>query len=728
MRQADSVSPADGIQDRRAEQARFRPDIEGLRAVAVLAVVLFHAEVPGFSGGYVGVDVFFVISGFLITGLLWREANTTGTVRLRNFYGARARRLLPASALVGVVTMVASVALLNPLQVPSVITDGILSALYVSNIWFIMRGVDYFASHAGPSPFQHYWSLGVEEQFYLVWPAVILGTAWLIRLALRRTRVQATSSQRPYLVVLSLVAGVSFLLSLAATPLAPAVAFFSLPTRAWQLAAGGLVALTAVRWRRLPQRAAAVTGWVGLALILLACTWLRPTTMYPGVAALLPVLGAVLVIGAGCATHSVGCGRVLGMTPMRAIGRVSYSWYLWHWPVLLLVPAWLGHPLGLAGRVAAALLSGVLAMLTLRFIENPLRFAAPIRGSAWASLGLGAAVTAVAVIVGEVLQTAAPVPVGRGPAAAPMTVAVVPVPAGSGMAAYDAAVQDVFAKVQSAVAASADLKAVPSNLDPPFAALQPEQKAYLGGGCLRTPLQGGQPECAVGDTTSSTRVALIGDSHAAIWNPAFQLVAEQRHWRLETLAKAACPPMDVRVSNRFRPLVELIEHCQEWRGQILARLRAEHPRMVVVSAFRGYGADENLTGFKAYDTAWIDSLAGLVWQLRDIGATVLVLGPAPDPRAAGPGCLAAHLDDVQACTPRRSAAVNEAGIAAESAATKAAGGQYEDVTDLFCTTDQCPVIVGNTLVYVDSSHLTFEYSRALAPAIGALADRALARG
>ena len=725
MRQADSVSPVEEVQARRSAQTRFRPDIEGLRAVAVLAVVLFHADVPGVGGGYVGVDVFFVISGFLITGLLWRETNTTGTVRLRRFYGARARRLLPASATVGVITMIASAVLLPPLQVGSVLEDGTASALYIGNYWFIVRGVDYFDSHM-PSPFQHYWSLGVEEQFYLVWPALIIGTAWLIQRARRRTRADATSSERPYLVVLALVASVSFALSLVATLWAPAVAFFSLPTRAWQLALGGLVALTAGRWRRLPPRAAAATGWAGLALILLACTWLSATTLYPGIAASLPVLGAALVICAGCAAPSQGCGRVLGLSPMRAIGRISYSWYLWHWPVLLLAPALLGHPLGLAARLAAALVSGGLAVLTLRFLENPLRFAAPLRRSALGSLALGGAATAVAVCVGVALLVVVPTPVGHGSPAAPLTIAATPPPTGDNMEAYDAAVQYAFAQVQAAVAASTDLKAVPSNLDPPFAAVEAEQKAYMGNGCLRTPLQSGQPECATGDTASTTTVALVGDSHAAIWNPAFQQIAEQRHWRLETLAKAACPVMDLRATNPFRRLLELFEHCEQWRGQIIARLRAEHPRLVVVSVFRGYGADESLTGFKSYDPAWIDSLTRLVQQLRGTGAKVLVLGPIPDPRTVVPICLSAHLDDVTACLPRRSTAVNEPGIAAESAATKAGGGQYADLTELFCTTDRCPVIVGNTLVYVDAGHLTFEYSRLLAPVMGALADRALA--
>jgi len=723
LRQADSVSSTEELQGRRSAQTEFRPDIEGLRAVAVLAVLLFHADVPGVGGGYVGVDVFFVISGFLITGLLFREVSTAGTVRLRRFYGARARRLLPASAAVGVVTAIGSAVLLSPLQARTAIGDGIASALYVGNYRFILQGVDYLAADLPPSPFQHYWSLGVEEQFYLVWPAIIIGTAWLIRHARRRTKAHATSSESPYLVVLALVAAVSFAVSLVVTYVLPPAAFFSLPTRAWELAAGGLVALTAGLWRRLPAPAAAIAGWGGLALILLACTQLGTTTLYPGTAALLPVLGTALVIGAGCAAASQGCGRVLALSPMRAIGRVSYSWYLWHWPVLVLVPVLLGHPLGLADRLAAALVSGGLAVITLRFIENPLRFAAPVRRSPLRSLLLGGVATAVAVCVGVVLLVWVPTPVGRGAPVAPLTVTAAPLPTGDNMDAYDAAVRHAFAQVQAAVAASAELKAVPSNLDPPLADAAAELKAMYLHGCLRNYFQGGQPECATGDTASTTTVALVGDSHAAMWNPAFQQLAAQRHWRLEMLSKAACPLMDV-------PFDRLATHCEQWRGEIIARLRAEHPRLIVVSMWRRYVAGHGwwLSGFTSYDRAWIDSLTRLVQQLRGPGAKVLVLGPIPDPHTSVPICLSGHLDDATACAPPRSTAVNEAGIAAESVATKAGGGQYADVTELFCSADRCPVIVGNTLVYLDWSHLTFEYSQLLAPVIGALADRTLAHG
>ena len=723
---ADSVSPTQAVPNRRSEKRGFRPDIEGLRAVAVIAVVLFHADIPGVGGGFVGVDVFFVISGFLITGLLWREASGTGTVRLARFYGARARRLLPASAAVGVVIMLGAAVLVPALLSRGIIRDGIASALYVGNYRFMLQGVDYLATNLPPSPFQHYWSLGVEEQFYLVWPALIIATAWLIRRVRRRNGADAGSSATPYLMVLALVAAVSFAMSVVATRLAPPVAFFSLPTRAWELAVGGLVALTAGQWRRLPPLPAALAGWGGLALILLACTWLGRSTPYPGTAALLPVLGAALVIGAGCATPAQGCGRALAVRPMRMIGRVSYAWYLWHWPVLLVAmpaAAWPRHPLWLS--LIAILFSLGLAVLTLRFIENPLRFAGPMRRSAARSLALGGTATAIAVCVGVALLVVVPSPVGHGPAAPALTVKAALLPAGSGIAAYDAAVKQAFAQVQAAVAASADLQAVPSNLDPPLA---DAAKRPLGPqGCLRDLLPIDHPQCATGDIASSTTVALVGDSNAAMWQPAFEQVAAQRHWRLETLAKGYCPMMDLPVAI---PLFggEYTE-CEQWRGRILARLQAEHPRLVVLTMMRRYGAQYGwASGLTSYDPAWVASLTRQVQQLRRTGAQVLVLGAIPDPQSVVPLCLSLHLDDARACSPPASKAVNQPGIAAEAAATKAGGGQYADLTALFCTADRCPVIVGNTLVYRDQDHVTFEYSRLLAPVIGTLADRALAPG
>ncbi|WP_242660773.1 acyltransferase family protein, partial [Mycobacterium alsense] len=486
------------------------------------------------------------------------------------------------------------------------------------------------------------------EQFYLVWPALIIGTTWLVRRVRRRAQADAPSLQRPYLVVLAIVGALSFAASLVLTQVLPPMAFFSLPTRAWELAAGGLVALTVGRWRRLPTWPAAAAGWAGLSLILLSCCYLSPNTPYPGSAALLPVLGTALVIGAGCAAPSQGCGRVLAISPMRAVGRVSYSWYLWHWPVLQVVPASAtGHSLG--QRLASVLVSLGLAFLTLRFIEDPLRFAAPLRRSANRSLAVGGTATTIAVVVGVALLVGMPVPVGRGPAASAPNITAASPPTGSSVAAYDAAVRDAFAQVQAAVAASVELKAVPSNLTPPLAGVTAEVKSLYLHGCLRNLFEVGQPECASGDTNSPTTVALVGDSNAYMWEPALQKVAEQRHWRLETLTKGACPLLDLPVNNPV--LGREYTECQRWRGQIIARLQAERPRLVVLSIMRQYGARYGFSsGFTSYDSAWIDSLKRQVRDLQASGAKVLVLGPIPDPQSAVPECLSAHLDDATACS------------------------------------------------------------------------------
>ena len=546
----------------------FRPDIEGLRAVAVLAVVLFHAGVPGIGGGYVGVDVFFVISGFLITGLLRREVTNVGTVRLRRFYGARARRLLPASAAVGVVTAIAAFVLLPPLLVKPVLLEGIASALYVSNVWFSLEATNYFYNEATPSPFQHYWSLGVEEQFYMLWPALVIGTAWVIRRMHRRRRADhAASGNGPYVAVLLVVAVLSFAGSVLVTRVWPIGAFYLLPTRAWELALGGLVALTLSRWRQLPPLAAGIVGWLGLAVVVVTCNQFSATTPFPGSLALLPVLGTVLVIGAGCALPSRGVGRLLSLPPMRAVGRWSYSWYLWHWPVLIFAPFVVGHALGLPGRLATVVISAGLAVLTLHLIENPLRFATSVRDSAGRSLALGGVATAVAACVGLVLYLVVPIPVGRGPAATPLAVNVAPAPSGgyTNPSDYEAAVQNAFGQVQAAVAASATMTEVPSNLSPALANADAEKFALVMGGCMRSVLEVGQPECAVGDTGSSTTVALVGDSNAAMWNPALEQLADQRHWRLERMAKQGCPLLDLAFPMFHRDYTE----CTQWTAEIL---------------------------------------------------------------------------------------------------------------------------------------------------------------
>ncbi|MBV8964938.1 MAG: acyltransferase, partial [Mycobacteriaceae bacterium] len=338
--------------------------------------------------------------------------------------------------------------------------------------------------------------------------------------------------------------------------------------------------------------------------------------------------------------------------------------------------------------------------------------------SAVRSLALGASATAIAVCASLLLLAIRPVPVGHGTAAAQVTVSP-PGPSLSASGPPDAVAQ-MTAQIQAAVAASVTVQSVPSNLSPALADAPSDKPKVFLNGCVRSWQEVGQAECAAGDTTSTTTVALVGDSHAAMWNPALEPVAEQRSWRLETLGKVTCPLMDLPITSPY--LGREYTECEQWRSDIVSRLQSERPQLIVLSMSRRYGAD---FGFTSYDPAWIDSLHRLVTRLRSTGAAVLVLGPIPDPRTTVPTCLSGHLDDAQACSPPRAEAVNDAGIAAEAAATMAAGGQYADITPLFCTADRCPVIVGNNLAYRDDNHVTIEYAQTLGPVLGAIADRAL---
>jgi hypothetical protein len=364
---------------------------------------------------------------------------------------------------------------------------------------------------------------------------------------------------------------------------------------------------------------------------------------------------------------------------------------------------------------------------TLVAVENPVRFGR-LRPSAGGSLVLGGGLTAVGVCAALVALVVVPVPVGHGAAAAEPTIGgattAAPTTAATTPTApvdpYLAAVRRLTAQVQAAVARSVGVTAVPANLTPPLAAAPADKPAVFVNGCLRSWLYVGQKECATGTTASTTTVALVGDSHAAMWWPAFDTLAAQRRWRLETMAKVTCPLQDLPIRSPY--LGREYTECVRWRGQILARLRAEHPRLIVLGTAHHYTPDFSFT---VYSPQWLDSLTRTVAGLRSTGASVLVLGPIPHPQGNVPICLSDHLDTATACDPDR-ATVDDAGVAAEARATEAGGGTYADLTDLFCTAAQCPAVVGNTLVYRDDNHLTIDYARFLAPLLAAFIDRAMA--
>lgn len=729
---------------RQADHGGFRPDIQGLRALAVLAVVAYHAAVPLVGGGYTGVDMFFVISGFLITGLLWRDIETTGRVQFARFYARRARRILPAAGLVLAVTVLTAAVVQPPLVARATSVDGIVAALFAINYRLAIQGSNYLTAGASPSPLQHYWSLAVEEQFYVIWPALIALAAIVAAIVHRRRAEPATGSaplpaRGTIALLLAGVGAASFGWSLYLSHQSPPWAFYSLPTRAWELALGGLLALATPALARIPRPLAAAIGWAGLAGAVGGVFVIGPHSAYPGTAALVPTLGIAAVLAAGCGVAGRGSlhrrlspregpAALLSRAPLQRIGDVSYSWYLWHWPPLVLLPVALGHPLDLPARLATVVAAGALAGLTLMLVENPIRFAAPLRRHPGRSLVLGAGLVGSATALSVVAGLLVPSTTGHGIAATPQLAgagkpsaahsaapATPPTPA----AALAATEAPLTASIQQALQRSLTTQNVPANLQPTLSQAASNKAPPLVDGCMLSWLPVYQPTCAY--TQGSPTVVLMGDSHAAQWEPPLQQIAQTNGWRLQVWAKATCPPNNMPIFSPYlgRPYTE----CEQWRTDMLARIAAEHPALVVLGVARHY---DSAYGFLPYDAQWLAGLQRTVSAIRAGGSQVLMIGPIPKPPFDVPTCLSAHLTNLPACNLNRAATLSASGTAAEKAVVTAAGGSYLDVSPWFCTATSCPVVVGNLMVFHDDNHLTTYYPSWLTPALAPVLQQAVA--
>jgi peptidoglycan/LPS O-acetylase OafA/YrhL len=362
------------------KERRFRPDVEGLRAVAIATVVLYHAAIPGFGGGYVGVDVFFVISGFVITELLLRQVDRYGRPQFGVFYARRARRILPAAGLVAVAAVLATYKWLGFIRGNEVADDARWVAVFLGNVHFAAIGTNYFQSQLPPSPLQNYWSLAVEEQFYLVYPSAIL----LLALAWRTYNLRRK---------VMLFSGAVVILSLAwcihATAVDGASAYFVIWTRAWELALGGFVAAGRELWTRIKPGISVFISWTGLAAILFAAMRFSSATEYPGWLAVIPVGGAALVILGGTTYRRFGAEAILMRRLPGLIGRLSYSIYLWHWPVLMIASQAASKPLTLGQRIFWLTVSIIAAVITYRIVENPVRYSKLLAKSWIRSVALG---------------------------------------------------------------------------------------------------------------------------------------------------------------------------------------------------------------------------------------------------------------------------------------------------------------------------------------------------
>lgn len=396
----------------KAYRLGFRSDIEGLRAVAIILVVAAHAGVPWLKGGFIGVDVFFVLSGYLITGLLIQEIGSTGSVRMLEFYARRLKRLLPALLFMVLGTTISAAVLLVPFEQIDQAATASPASVWLSNIIFAFSDVDYFSPSAETNLFLHTWSLGVEEQFYLVWPMLLL----FLLGACRWQGCGLNFRRLTYGMAATFV--VSLVLSVLLSKTLPLLGFYLMPSRAWQFALGALVLLWSTRGSRnvgnivnqqfSPGVSYVLTigGWVGLSAILVAAILLHPNISYPGAWALVPSVGAALVLGAGSAGSTKGVGLLLSTSPMQGIGRISYSWYLWHWPVLILgkIVAMPDHSIQTVLLVGLSL---ALAVFTYLGVEAPIRQSKTLSNRAQLTLAASMALMLGAIVLSTVWERTA---------------------------------------------------------------------------------------------------------------------------------------------------------------------------------------------------------------------------------------------------------------------------------------------------------------------------------
>lgn len=694
-----------------------RRDIEGLRAIAVLAVIADH--LLGWPrGGFIGVDVFFVISGFLITGLLLGEHDRTGTISFRGFYRRRIRRIIPASVLVLAVTLVGAHALFNAGRFRDTVGDAVAAFLFAGNWRFAATGTDYFQSTGDPSPLQHFWSLAVEEQFYFVWPWLMLA---VLALAARRS----PSASRGRIVtgaVLACLTVASFAWALHETVSAPSIAYFSTFSRAWELGVGALLAVGARRLTRLPDGWRPFGAWVGLIGIAASLFLVSAESSFPAPWAALPVLSTGLLIAAGTGGRHVGLG-VIRNPVMGYVGRISYSLYLWHFPAIIFTSALLGSS-GLLPLLVAAGATAFLAIASFHLVEDPIRRSTWLTGmsaderrsrrrSARANGGLirpatrrtaiGAACVAVAVLATAALtvnRTPSP-DAGQVPVSAPTSTA----------GASDAPVT-ASSEVEALVASAVSAAEWPL-FDPAIEDLaQQRAPQWTEGGCIDV-TNANVAECVYGNADAPRTMAVLGDSVATSWLPGL-IAGLGDEYRIQALTKQACGVSRASISAPQGDASRDWQQCTAHHDWVAARLAADPPDVVVVA--ESFGASSRLVSGAQGSAHWQEWRTGLDSALADVPDSSRIVTLMAPPGAESLRECYSPVSSPSDCLGTPSPTWDQM-LMVERASTEEAGGTFVDTRDWFCASDQCTSFVGTTATYVDDFHLSRAYSSLLGPAL-----------
>ena len=677
-------------------RTQFRPDIQGLRAIAVGLVVIYHLLPQSITGGFVGVDVFFVISGYLITSHLIkhppRKAKEFGTFWLR-----RIKRLIPASMLVLFTTVIA-VRVLTPESFWRDNTFQAIASAFYSQNWFLLAtSVDYLAEDNAPTAVQHYWSLAVEEQFYLFWPLVIAALWWF---AVK----QRLLAKRFVLVGVSLIVALSCAYSIYLTSVEPAVAYFSTFTRAWELALGAVVALVpAPRSRFSSSPAGAVIAWAGIAGIIGAGVAYDSVTPFPGYQAALPVVGTALVIWVA-ATSRFSPTPLLGSRPFLFLGDHSYSIYLWHWPIIVLLP-FVSGKLGALDLAAAAAATILLSMITKKYVEDAFRrtldvspLVTPVRFLVVATASVALLASGVAVDAQKRQEVA--------------TVSLEAAVQGSVPCFGASALTDKSGACQY----EADQELI---LSPALA--KDDKSAAYADGCWSSEPYEKKPTCTYG--SGKTKVALVGNSHAGHWLPALEKMAAEKDWTITTFLVSRCNPTDAKLKFDAEVKSQGCFDYGDWvidqtaRGQFDLIITSERQSVPVVDHSFATTEAPARRGYEKYLERWTDSETPIV-VIRDTPFPGATLPNIPD-------CVATAEDANKECS-----GSTDEWTWMDPLADVAAEGEHDNVavidpTRYFCQDGTCPAVIGGVVVYFDASHITATYAKTLTPFLEKDLEKAL---
>ncbi len=675
-----------------------RTDIQGLRALAVALVVLFHLWPNRLTGGYVGVDVFFVISGYLIIGHLVRETASTGSVSLLDFWSRRIRRLLPAAFLVLAACLVIAWFIGPGSQLRENLVEILGSALYVENWVLASNSIDYLAADNAPSLVQHFWSLSVEEQFYIVWPLLIVAAVWA---AVRSRRFPP---RRAILVVLTVVFVASLAWSAINTYSSPASAYFVTTTRAWEFAAGGLLGFLPARLLsagREPVRAA--VAWLAATAIVLCAFWLNAESPFPGIVALLPVSATVVLIAIGETTPAWSLARLARLQPIQALGDASYSLYLWHWPLIVVAPLLIGAPLNVWSKIAVGATAILLALLTKTLVEDPMRFR--VR---WFQQRLGAFLfAAIGIVLVVSLIWSLNARLDQQDQARAAEVAELTACLGAAAMVPDNGCTQPFA--------------VTDTVDPTFAA---GDVFYGAGSALSSGACGAKDDgklahCEFGDLVSpSVTIGHIGSSVGEhLVEPLAQAAAAQG-WRYIPEVRAACDgfmtPTEAerRIEQRLvNEAPERTRSCPAWGDAAFEYFTDRDDVDIVLINSRGVIATPEAV-------AKVQRLVASGKQVYFIDDLYQFPGPG-----TAPACVEAAAGAYDPC------AFNVGDLSARAVALKQSFGiDTIPMWPNYCSADgTCHVVVGGLIVYFDADHFTLSFSRTLVPYLVTVLDPIIAK-